>query len=153
VRNSQVRNNQVQRLAGGASAMNRRKFEDQRHSPAEDAAKPTDRLALEEAGRVIAAWNDRQARHLPMLFAPTIGAALVTRHHFLWVHCRGCRTVRDVDLRMLDCNRDVAVTGLSSELLCSACGSKATFPQELLRLSKTSVVEDVRRANARRTPE
>jgi len=133
--------------------MNRRKIEEQRRPPAADAGKPADRLALEDAGRVIAVWNDRQARHVPMLFAPTIGAALSTRHHFLWVHCRGCRTVRDIDLRMLDCDRDSAVTGLSAELLCGSCGSKATFPQELLRLSKTSVVEDVRRTSARRTSE
>jgi hypothetical protein len=34
----------------------------------------------------------------PLLFAPTIGAALAARHHFLWVYCPACRTTRDIDL-------------------------------------------------------
>ncbi len=133
--------------------MSRRKIEDedQRRSAAEDAAKLADPLVLAEAGRVIAVWNERQARQLPMLFAPTIGAALGTRHHFLWVHCRGCRAVRDVDLRMLDGDRDAAVTCLASELQCRSCGPKTPFPQELLRLSKTGIAEELRKANARRT--
>jgi hypothetical protein len=126
--------------------MKRRKAEDQRCA----GAKLADPLVLQDAGRLIAAWNERQARHLPMLFAPTIGAALSTRHHFLWVHCRGCRAVRDVDLRMLNCDRDAAVTCLSSELLCSSCGSKATFPQELMRLSRTSIADDLRKTSTRR---
>jgi hypothetical protein len=29
---------------------------------------------LEDAGRLIAAWNERQAKRMPMLFSPTIGA-------------------------------------------------------------------------------
>ncbi len=126
--------------------MNRRKAEDQRCAD----AKLADPLVLQDASRLIAVWNERQARHLPMLYAPTIGAALGTRHHFLWVHYRGCRTVRDVDLRMLNCDRDAAVTCLSSALLCSSCGSKATFPQELMRLSRTGIADDLRKASTRR---
>jgi hypothetical protein len=29
---------------------------------------------LEDAERLIAAWNERQAKRMPMLFSPTIGA-------------------------------------------------------------------------------
>jgi hypothetical protein len=32
---------------------------------------------LEEAERLVAAWNERQAKHMPMLFSPTIGAAIM----------------------------------------------------------------------------
>ena len=34
---------------------------------------------------------------MPLLFAPTIGAALAARYHFLWVYCPACRTTRDID--------------------------------------------------------
>jgi hypothetical protein len=41
---------------------NRRKLEDQRREAAE-----------KDAERLIAAWNERQAKRMPMLFSPTIG--------------------------------------------------------------------------------
>lgn len=53
---------------------------------------------------------------MPLLFAPTIGGALASRHHFLWVYCPACRTTRDVDLRTLDRHRDAAVTSPTASL-------------------------------------
>jgi hypothetical protein len=73
---------------------NRRKMEDQRRTVAakEAAAKrATDLQVLEDAERLIAAWNERQDKHMPMLFSPTIRAALAARHWFLWVRCPACR--------------------------------------------------------------
>ena len=70
---------------------NRRKMEDQRRGLAEQEAaarRATDAQVLEDAERLIAAWNERQAQRMPMLFSPTIGAAIVARHWYLWVHCR-----------------------------------------------------------------
>jgi hypothetical protein len=49
---------------------NRRKFENQRREAAEkEAAKrrATDAQLLEDAERLIAAWNQRQANRMPML--------------------------------------------------------------------------------------
>jgi len=60
---------------------NRRKLEDQRREAAEKEAasrRATDAQVLEDAERLIAAWNERQAKQMPMLFSPTIGA--VARH-------------------------------------------------------------------------
>ncbi len=57
---------------------NRRKLEDQRREAAEKEAenrRATDAQVLEDAERLIAAWNGRQAKRMPMLFSPTIGAA------------------------------------------------------------------------------
>jgi len=57
---------------------NRRKMEDQRRRAAEKEAaakRATDAQLLEDAERLIAAWNERQAKRMPMLFSPTIGAA------------------------------------------------------------------------------
>ena len=56
---------------------NRRKMEDQRRQAAETEAaarRATDAQLLEDAERLITAWNERQAKRMPMLFSPTIGA-------------------------------------------------------------------------------
>jgi hypothetical protein len=61
---------------------NRRKMEDQRRLAAEKEAatcRATDVQVLEDAERLITAWNERQAKRMPMLFSPTIGAA-ITAH-------------------------------------------------------------------------
>ncbi|MFZ0151379.1 MAG: hypothetical protein WBG18_09105 [Xanthobacteraceae bacterium] len=58
---------------------NRRKMEDRRREAAEKEAasrRATDAQVLEDAERLIAAWNERQAERMPMIFSPTIGAAI-----------------------------------------------------------------------------
>ena len=58
---------------------NRRKLEDQRQQVAEKEAaarRATDAKVLEDAERLITAWNERQAKRMPMLFSPTIGASI-----------------------------------------------------------------------------
>jgi hypothetical protein len=55
---------------------NRLKMEDQRRQAAEKevvARRATDAPVLEDAERLIAAWNERQTKRMPMLFSPTIG--------------------------------------------------------------------------------
>jgi hypothetical protein len=57
---------------------NRRKMEDRRRDAAEKEAagrRATDAQVLEDAERLIAAWNQRQIKRMPMLFPPTIGAS------------------------------------------------------------------------------
>jgi hypothetical protein len=52
---------------------NRRKMEDQRRDAANKEAvtrRATDAQVLEDAERLIAAWNERQAKRMPMLFSP-----------------------------------------------------------------------------------
>jgi hypothetical protein len=74
---------------------NRRKMEDQRRQVAEKEAaarRATDAQVLEDAERLITAWNGRQAKRMPMLFSPTIGAAITAGYWFLWVRCPACRT-------------------------------------------------------------
>jgi hypothetical protein len=53
---------------------NRRKVEDQRREAAEKEAanrRATDAQVLEDAERLIGAWNERQAKRMPILFSPT----------------------------------------------------------------------------------
>jgi beta-phosphoglucomutase-like phosphatase (HAD superfamily) len=62
--------------------LNRRKMEDQRRQAAEKetvARRATDAQVVEDAERLIDAWNERQAKRMPMLFSPTIGAAIASR--------------------------------------------------------------------------
>ena len=125
---------------------NRRKMEAKRKAKADAKAaarRAADAQVLQDAERLIAAWNERQARRMPLLFAPTIGAALTSRHHFLWVYCPACRTTRDIDLRALDRHRDAAITSLIPSLSCRSCRPHAPFA-ELVRLSKTSIADEMR---------
>jgi hypothetical protein len=76
------------------------------------AGAQTDAQVLEDAERLIAAWNERQGKRMPMLFSPTIGAAVKAGYWFLWVHCPACRTINAIDLRALDRHPDAALTSL-----------------------------------------
>jgi hypothetical protein len=73
------------------------------------------------ADHLIAVWNERQAKRMPMLFSPTIGAAIKAGYWFLRARCPACRTTGDVDLRALDWHRDAAVTALIPALSCRSC--------------------------------
>ncbi len=61
-----------------------------REAAEEEVAKrrATDAQVLEDAERLIAAWNERQAKRMPMLFSLTIGAAITAGYWFLWVSCQ-----------------------------------------------------------------
>ena len=103
---------------------NRRKMEDQRRTAAEKEAagrRATDAQVLEDAERLIAAWNERQAKRMPMLFSPTIGAAVAARFWYLWIRSPGCCTTNAIDLRTLDRHPDAAVTSLIPWLSCRSC--------------------------------
>src|SRR5438067_144548 len=92
---------------------NRRKLEAEQKAKADAEAanrRATDAQVLEDAERLIAAWNERQAKRMPILFSPTIGAAIAARYWFLWVRCPACRTINAVDLRTLDRHRAAAIT-------------------------------------------
>ena len=118
---------------------NRRKLEDQRREAAEKEAanrRATDAQVLEDAERLIAAWNERQAKRMPMLFSPTIGAAVTAGHWFLWVRCPACRTTNAIDLRTLDRHRDATVSSLIPALSCRSCRPNAPFA-ELARRTAT----------------
>jgi hypothetical protein len=131
---------------------NRRKMEDQRRHAAEEKAaahRATDAQVLEDAECLIDGWNERQAKHMPILFSPTIGAAITARYWFLWVRCPACRTTSGIDLRMLDRHPDAAVTSLIRALSCRSCRPHAPFA-ELIRLSRTSIAVEMREEHRRR---
>ena len=64
---------------------NKRKMEDRRRKAAEQEAaarRATEKQILEDAEHVISVWNERQAKRMPMLFSPTIGAAITAGYRF-----------------------------------------------------------------------
>ena len=133
---------------------NKRRMESERAAvAAKEAAarRALGRQILEDAEHLIATWNARQGGgRMPMLFSPTIGAAITARHWFLWVYCPACRTTQSVDLRTLDRHRDAAVTSVIPSLSCRSCRPNAPFAQ-LLRLSRTSVTDEIYLARSRRS--
>ncbi len=87
---------------------NRRKMEAERKAKAdaEAAAKrATDAQVLVDAEGLIAVWSERQAQRMPLLFSPTIGAAIAARYWFL-----GCVALRVARLTPLICARSIATT-------------------------------------------
>jgi hypothetical protein len=130
---------------------NRRKLEDQRREAAEKEEanrRATDARVLEDAERLIAAWNERQAKQMPMLFSPTIGAAITAGYWFVWVRCLACRTTNAIDLRTLDRHPDAAVTSLIPALSCRSCRPNAPFA-ELVQLFPTSIADEMREEHRR----
>jgi hypothetical protein len=93
--------------------------------------------------------NERQAQRAPLLFSPTIGAAVSAQHWHLHVRCPACCTTQSVDLRRLDRHPDTMVTGLIPALSCRNCRPHAPFA-ELVKLSPTSIAGEVREEHRRR---
>jgi hypothetical protein len=79
---------------------------------------------------------------MPMLFSPTIGAAIAARRWFPWFRCPACRTTSSIDLRRLDRHHDAAVTSLIPSLSCRSCRPHAPLA-ELLGLSPSSVADEL----------
>ena len=130
---------------------NRRKLEDQHREAAEKEAanrRATDVQVLEDAERLITAWNERQAQRMPMLFSPTIGGAIAEQYWFLWIRYPACRTINAIDLRVLDRHPDAAVSSLIPALSCRSCRPNAPFA-ELERLSRTSIADEMREEHRR----
>ena len=123
---------------------NRRKMDADRKAKADAEAaarRATIVQVLEDAERLIAVWNERQAKRMPMLFSPTIGAAIRAGYWFLRARCPACRTTGDVDLRSLDWHHGAAVTALIPALSCRSCRPNAPFA-ELVCLSKISLADE-----------
>jgi len=127
---------------------NRRKMEDERRRAADHKAaeqRATNPQILEDAERPVAVWNERQARRMPMLFSPTIGAAPPSPPV---IGSYGCAAGRagpstPIDLRTLDRHHNAAITSLIPALSCRSCRPNAPFA-ELVRLSRKSIADELR---------
>jgi hypothetical protein len=82
-----------------AMGFNKRKMDDRRRKAAEQEAaarRALGRQIIEDSVKLVEAWNARQAAHMPMLFSPTIEAAITAGYWFLRARCPACRTTGDV---------------------------------------------------------
>ncbi|MGB6967609.1 MAG: hypothetical protein WBD90_24595, partial [Xanthobacteraceae bacterium] len=77
------------------------------------------------------------AQRAPLLFSPTVSAAIAAQHWHLWVRCPACCCTQSVDLRRLDRHPE-----------CRACRPHAPFA-ELVKLSPTSIAGEVREDHRR----
>ena len=113
---------------------NKRKMKAQRAAAAEKVAaakRATEAQILEDASRLVSAWNERQAKRMPMLFSPTIGCALKARHWFLWVVVLPAAPLKAVDLRPIDRHPWSAIRrGLIPSLSVALGGDNAPFAGE-----------------------
>jgi phage FluMu protein Com len=62
---------------------------------------------------------------MPMLFSPTIGAAIAAKHWFLWVRCPACRTIN----AMTCAHPDAAITSLIPWLSRRSCRPNGVLNQ------------------------
>jgi hypothetical protein len=118
---------------------NKRTMEDARRQAAEKEAAPrraTDRQILEDAAQLVTAWNERLAKRMPMLFSPTIGAAITAGYWFLRARCPACRTTGDVDLRALDWHHGAAVTALIPRWRADPAGRMRRLPNSFAYRSR-----------------
>jgi hypothetical protein len=61
----------------------------------------------------------------------------------------GVPTINAIDLRTLDRHHDAAITSLVPVLSCRSCRPNAPFA-ELVRLSRTSIADEMREEHVRR---
>jgi hypothetical protein len=81
---------------------------------------------------------------MPILFSPTIGAAITAGYWFLWVRCPACRTTNAIDFRTLDRHPDAAVTRVSFPLCPVAHAGRTRRSPRLVLLSRTSIADEMR---------
>ena len=120
-----------------AWGFNRLKMEERHQLVAEQAAasrRATDAQVLEDAERLIGVRNERQAKRMPMLFLPTIGAAVPRGTGSCGCAARRCRTIQ-------------ATRALIPFM--RSCRPNAPFP-ELLCPSRTGIADEVRIERTRR---
>ena len=86
-------------------------------------------LAKRDAERLVTEWNRHLADSTPMLFVPTIGAALLSGHHWLVVRCPGCDLLCDVDLTVKRRDPATPITSILPSLKCKVCNGQAAVPR------------------------
>ncbi len=85
--------------------------------------------AIDGATRIVHEFNMRLAGRLPLLFAPTIGAALISKHPWLQIHCAGYNVVSDVDLRVVRRDPAMPITEILHSLSCQRCRGEGPMPR------------------------
>src|SRR5438105_3054319 len=96
---------------------NRRR--DHLHAQWHDAAR--DQAALADALATVEQFNSRVAAGRPVWFWPTIGAALITKHHWFVIACDSCQTITEMDLSMKPRDPDAPIRVALEDVRCLRC--------------------------------
>ena len=79
----------------------------------------------------IAIWNAELAAGKAPFFSPTIGATLLTRHHWLHVLCPGCGVTAEIDLTMKRRDPAMTIAQVLPSLACRRCQPNPPEPKPL----------------------
>ena len=80
-----------------------------------------DREAYEDSLAIVRQFNARLSTKKTAWFWPTIGAALVSKHHWLLIACDACGTIIDLDLTMKRRDPDTPIRVALNDVRCSRC--------------------------------
>ena len=90
--------------------------------------------AARDAVSIIEHFNARLEAGLPVLFWPTVGAALRTKHHWLLIACDSCGLMLDVDMTFKRRPADAPVSAALADVRCPRCNGHGRT--RLTRLSQ-----------------
>jgi len=80
-----------------------------------------EREAYEDSLAIVRQFNARLSAKKNAWFWPTIGAALVSKHHWLLIACDACGTIIDLDLTMKRRDPDTPIRVALNDVRCSRC--------------------------------
>lgn len=105
------------------SESRRKQDEEYRLREAADSERdrPRHKRAVRDAKLVVAMWNVRVIRCMPITFFPTIWAATAAKRPFLACVCPGCRVMGRIDVRRHRRRFDVSIEVLVPALVCQRC--------------------------------
>ena len=93
-----------------------------------------DRAALADALATVEQFNSRLAAGRTVWFWPTIGAALITKHHWLVIACDSCNTITEMDLTMKPRDPDAPIRVALNDFRCLRCNGHGR--RRIIRLAQ-----------------
>jgi hypothetical protein len=83
-----------------------------------------DRAALADARAMVEEFNSRVAAGRTPWFWPTIGAALIIKHHWLLIACDSCDTISEMDLTMKPRDPHAPIRIALNDVRCLRCNGQ-----------------------------
>ena len=94
-----------------------------------------DRAALADALATVEQFNSRLAAGRTAWFWPIIGAALITKHHWLIIACDSCQTILEMDLTMKPRDPEAPIRVALDDVRCLRCNGHGR--RCILRLARS----------------
>ena len=83
-----------------------------------------DRAALADALATVEQFNSRVVAGRTAWFWPTIGAALITKHHWLVIACDSCDAITEMDLTMKPRDPEAPIRVALDDVRCLRCNGR-----------------------------